>query len=102
MDEARAVEQHIDAADFRHRGVDRRRVEHVEFSRCDALLATQLRQGRFIDVGGMNQGAQAREGERARLAYALRGGRHHYGLSFEIRHPKLPFKSREAGAWRHK
>ena len=97
MDEARAVEQHVDAADFSHRGVDRGLVKHIEFSRGDALQAAQLRQGRLVDVGGMDHGARAREGKRARLAYALRGGRHQNALSFKIRHCKLPFKYHASG-----
>ncbi len=38
MDEARAVEQHVDRADLGHRGVDRSVVEHVELARRDIAL----------------------------------------------------------------
>ena len=72
MDEAGAVEQHVDRADLGEAGFHRVRVEHVKPARDDAFRAFQFGERLVVDVGGVDGGTGGREGQRAGAPYALR------------------------------
>ena len=80
MDEAGAVEQHVDRADLGDRRVDGGVVEHIELARRDIGLPGELGERRLVDVGRDDLGAGAGEGEHARLADPLPGRRDQHCL----------------------
>ncbi|MHC2795113.1 hypothetical protein ACVINZ_004125 [Mesorhizobium jarvisii] len=86
MDKAGAVEQHVDAADLGEGGVDRLVVQHIELAGLDPRRLGKFGEKRLVDVGGVDGGSSLGEGQRARLADALRRRRDDNDLACQIRH----------------
>ena len=74
VDDAGAVEQHIDVTDFRRELLDRALVGHVEHPGLDALFAVELADGLGIHIARPDFGALFCERERGGAAHALAGG----------------------------
>ena len=83
MDEAGAVEQHVDAADLGKSGFDCIVAQHVEPPGDDPFVAVELGQRHLVDIGGVDGCAGGCEGERACAAYALRGRGDDDGLAVQ-------------------
>ena len=101
MDEAGAVEQHVDPADLGDGGRRHRHPEHVEPARRDARLAGEFRKQRLVDVGGVHRRTGAREGQRAGAAYALGGRGQQHDLALQTGRHRNAFRSLKGYAFRN-
>ena len=86
MDKAGAVEQDIDSADLGEGRFYGLIIQNIELAGLDARLIADFSEKRFVDVGGMDDGASLGESQCARVADALCCRRHDNDLAFESSH----------------